>query len=432
MTGCDFMTGNLLFGDCAETLKTINDESVDLIVTDPPYGYSFMNLSWDKALPSLQALQQCCRVLKHGSFCFVMCSPRQDMLWRMMSRLEEAGFNTNFSFISWVYAQGFAKSANVSKLIDKKLGAERTEGERIWSGGKRTGGVLGKNEGIQHEVRYGVPASPEGKAFTGAYVGSQLKPAQEVIIVVMKPLSEGSYTDQALKNGKGVLWLDDCKIPYANDDDKESARYGTQMDITGGNLKNPHGVHGKNVLASEDGRFPANLLCCDDILNDGYVHTSCKSKTIHEEYGDSFKFGGGLSTPDNQYGDSGSFSRYFDLDAWFKSRLPKEAQLTYPCLVVPKASLSEKNKYCENNHPTVKPLKLMSYLITMGSREGDLVLDPFVGSGTTLEAASILKRRFIGCELSEEYRDILEARAYQRSFVRVDEEREDAGVDFWL
>jgi len=95
--------------------------------------------------------------------------------------------------------------------------------------------------------------------------------------------------------------------------------------------------------------------------------------------------------------------------------LPKDARKTYPALIVPKPTPAERNKYAENIHPTVKPLKLMSYLITMGSREGDLVLDPFAGSGTTLEAANTLKRRFIGCELDPQWKPVIEARAYMRT-----------------
>ena len=141
----------------------------------------------------------------------------------------------------------------------------------------------------------------------------------------------------------------------------------------------------------------------------------------------------------NFKGDSGSFSRYFDLDKWFSERiklLPVSVQKTFPFLIVPKASKSEKNKGCEdlpllnnmrvnapresegakyktklsNNHPTVKPLKLMSYLITLGSREGDLVLDPFMGSGTTGIACKLLDRDFIGCEINKEYFDIAQKR----------------------
>src|SRR5665647_838867 len=89
----------ILYGDCAETLKQVESESVDLIVTDPPYGYSFMGLSWDSALPSLDALKECCRVLKAGACAFFMCSSRTDLLWRMGERLEKAGFETGFSSI---------------------------------------------------------------------------------------------------------------------------------------------------------------------------------------------------------------------------------------------------------------------------------------------------------------------------------------------
>jgi DNA modification methylase len=141
-----------------------------------------------------------------------------------------------------------------------------------------------------------------------------------------------------------------------------------------------------NNIPNDNGRFPANLLVSGDALNNGDVER-----------------------------DAGSYSRFFDLDAWFRSKLPEQAQKTYPALIVPKPSKSEKNKYAENIHPTVKQLKLMSYLITMGSREGDLVLDPFAGSGTTLEAANMLKRRFIGCELDEKYKDLIESRAFMRT-----------------
>ena len=101
--------GNILMGDCAETLKSIADESVDLIVTDPPYGYSFMNLSWDSALPSIEALKECCRVLKPGGLGFFTFSPRQDILARMITLLQDAGFKTGFTSIYWTYLTGFPK-----------------------------------------------------------------------------------------------------------------------------------------------------------------------------------------------------------------------------------------------------------------------------------------------------------------------------------
>ena len=333
----------ILIGDCAETLKNIETESVDLIVTDPPYSLSFRGLSWDKALPSLEALKECCRVLKHGAFAFFMCSTQQKMLSHMIVRLSEAGFETRFSSIYWTYARGQPKINKVGE----------------------------------------------------AFAASSIKPATEVILICMKSLAANSYSEQFLKNSKGVLWFGDCKIPYAIEN--------SEIDT---------------------GRFPANVLCCDDVLNNGDIHYG-KNKIVTRTAGaGALGQNAGWNAHQNKptvhtgYDDTGSYSRFFDLDAWFKAKLPEQAQKTFPYLIVPKPSKNEKNRHGVNEHPTVKPLKLMSYLITMGSREGDLVLDPFAGSGTTLEAANMLKRRFIGCELDEKYKDLIEARAFMRTTVK--------------
>ena len=484
------MESELLIGDCAETLKKYPTETFDCIVTDPPYGYNFMGKEWDKALPSLEALKQCCRVLKSGAFAFFMSAPRQDMLSRMIIRLEDAGFQTGFTSIYWIYATGFPKAANVGKLLDKRNGRkpeeykalgeylrtkrelngrtqkeiavyfpsktggltgcywnwenavnvptlkqwgilkelldldsrfdeliEREEAEReVISREKQTFGIGGDSDRLGYEKIIDLPATEAAKQFDGAYAGFQPKPALEVIITVMKPLSEKTYVDQALKNGKGVTWLGDCKIPYRNESD--NARKGNKESSE----TNTYGWAGTNTIYKSgerdvSGRFPANLLVSDDVLNDGTItksvtRTVSKTELENEGYREASVYGKYSENRRERGGtDSGSFSRYFDLDAWFASKLPEAAQKTYPCLIVPKPAKSEKNKYCENKHPTVKPLKLMSYLITMGSREGDLILDPFAGSGTTLEAARILNRKFVGCELSDEYINIVEARA---------------------
>ena len=365
-----YSENQIMIGDCAETLKQLPDESVDLIVTDPPYGYNFMGLSWDRALPSLAALKECCRVLKAGAFAFFMCSSRTDLLWRMGERLEKAGFETGFSNISWIYSTGFPKSANVSKLLNKR--AENTS---------------------------------EAETFKGSFTVHQLKPAMEHILVCMKPLSTKTYLDQALINGKGISWLDDCRIPYASDSDipNQTVVYSQNVKYHENRLGRPWsdervaaGIPTQIYEAHPDGRFPANFLVCDDALNNGITNHGTNELNV-------------------RVAGEGSYSRYFDLDSWFKAKLPEQAQKTFPALIVPKPHKNEKSKYIENTHPTVKPLKLMSYLITMGSREGDLVLDPFCGSGTTLEAANLLKRRFTGCELDEKWKPIIEARAFKRS-----------------
>ena len=470
----------ILHGDSLELLKDMEDNTIDSIVTDPPYGYSFMGKDWDKAVPSVELWEECLRVLKPGGFAFIMSAPRADVQSEMIKRLEQAGFRVDFTPIYWTYATGFPKAANMGKLVDKRLGVEREViGEKIKKAGDITGGNF-KRDGSYPDKKLDITiaASDEAKALDGSYAGYQPKPAVEVVIVVMKPLSEKSFLNQAMKNGKGVTWLDDLRIPFAGAGDLETWDYnrrggtertpdidvGTTMSDVGGNPSHKWGYkkqksiaklkksdyekyvekqksfkgaktigkvkEGKTSFLSGDikqidtsenyqqsplGRFAANLLVQDDVLN-----------TEEDE-----------------------FTRYFDMDAWWedrKQKLPSNIQATYPFMIVAKASKSEKNKGMENFetkqssgggggigdyeddvnsasgkygsekapaknfHPTVKPISLMSYLVTMGSRENDLVLDPFVGSGTTCIAAKLLNRKYLGMELNDEYAVIAQER----------------------
>jgi DNA modification methylase len=388
------------------------------------------------------------RVLKPGAFAFVCIGARQDSVSAAITAMTEAGFKTDFTSIYWTYASGFPKAMNIGKMVDKRNGRvvdpsvkEYLNNRRIarrlslnqvnellgtaTNGGGVASALMGdkpfnelptlviyrhlkaildldnrfdeliEREEAEREVIatksqtvggngiYGefadtvdvtVAATPEAKALDGSYGGFQPKPAVEVIIVAMKPLSEKTFVDQALKNGKGITWLDDAKIPASAHvvHGKQSGNF----QPGGKTIKDYHEV---------DGRFPANLLISDDALND--------------------------------------HSRFFSLDKW--------AEETLPFLIVAKASKAEKNKRLEsiqakvperynemcgteehapnrqsahsNSHPTVKPVKLMSYLITLGSRQGDVVLDPFVGSGTTCVAAKLLGRKYIGIERDGDY-----------------------------
>ena len=214
----------IIAGDNMDALPNIPDNTVDLIVTDPPYALNFMGKKWDAALPPVETWKECLRVLKPGAFAFIMCTPRQDCMSRMIINLEDAGFMVNFSPIFWTYGTGFPKAANVGKLIDKRLGAERKDlGESPnWRESKRDREKNGSMEVRgQNAGRITAPATPEAKAFNGSYCGLQLKPALEVVLVAMKPLEEKTYIDQALGNGKGVTWLDDGRIPYSTAGDKE-------------------------------------------------------------------------------------------------------------------------------------------------------------------------------------------------------------------
>lgn len=388
----------IINNDSLYALKELDENSVDAVITDPPYGYSFMGKDWDKAVPSVDIWRECLRVLKPGGWCMVMSAPRSDVQNAMISRLMEAGFRLDFTPIYWTYASGFPKAGNVGKLVDKRLGVEREvvgqynargfsevspteDGRNMWAAG----------EVVDKPTDRTVATSDQAKALDGSYTGFQPKPAVEVVIVAMKPLSEKTYVDQALKNGKGITWLDDCRVPTT--DTATADRY--KSPIKQGNDY----FSGLDELAPKSiepqGRFPANLLVSDKALN--------------------------------------GHSKFFDLDAWAD---------TLPFLAVPKASKSEKDAGLEafeekqmgrhqssldggkmltgsgnertntrkNHHPTVKPLKLMSYLITLTTREGDTVLDPFVGSGTTVVAAKQLGRNGIGIEREAEYAEIAQAR----------------------
>lgn len=415
----------ILCGDSYELIKQVETDSVDLLCTDPPYGISFMGKHWDRAVPSVDFWAECLRVLKPGAFAFVMSLPRQDCLWRMCANLEQAGFNMAFTSIYWTFASGFPKAANIGKLIDKQAGAEREvigysrQGTRsIFDGGKPR------------------PATLPATLFNGAYAGFQPKPAVEVILVAMKPLSESTYVAQALANGKGVTWLDDGRIPFVNGMDHAAAaaaaRQHQQLRCNQG-LQDLHHLTSLNVanygdtrqgktpeseferMMQSQGRFPANVLCQDGILDQGKIvfannrHSLAIRKNPSNSWHNTSGMGkAGAIHQRNEYGDYGDFSRYFDLDAWFAERiklLPEAAQKTFPWLIVPKPAKSERTAggEIENHHPTVKPLKLFSYLITLGSRPGDVVLDPFSGSGTTAIACQRLNRKFLCIEKEQEY-----------------------------
>lgn len=464
MTIPDFKTelGHLINGDCALILKDISDDSIDLIATDPPYALvsgeyegdgvhsgGFMGKDWDAQLPSVEIWKECVRILKPGAFAFVMSAPRQDVLSQMIIRLGQAGFNMAFSSIYWAYGSGFPKAMNMSKAVDRKLGYEReVVGTQHRPEGRQF--AEGQSGFAKGEVDITIPASPEAKKLAGSYAGFQPKPAVEVIIVAMKPLSEKTYVEQAMKNGKAVTWIDDCRIPYDKRADGTpilpsdawySKKTGGIQTFDGKSdnqvaLYNPKKA-GEQWQDNPIGRFPANLLVSDNVLDDGKIskssggsgEASINSKLNTDSIGCTSLVGLG------GYGDIGSFSRYFDLDKWAVEKGVKD---TFPFLIVPKAPKSEKNEGCEdlepqecqpaglvgaiakgterprdkrsNFHPTVKPVKLMAYLVTLGSREGDTVVDPFLGSGTTAVACEQFNRRWIGVELSPDYCDIIKAR----------------------
>jgi len=445
------MKSQLVKGDSLKVLKKYEDNSVDLLCTDPPYGYGFMGRDWDKVLPDIGIFEECFRVLKPGSMAFVMSAPRSDVQYRMAEMLERVGFRIDYTPIYWTYATGFPKAMNIGKMIDKRDGNDREViGVDVGSSpdfrdvGKKSKEAIGIDKlsygQVQNAERKVNEITKGGSELEGSYAGFQPKPAVEVVIVAMKPIDKKGYLEQAEDNQKGVTWFDDCRIPFEESDTPKGG-YGA-MDIgigkpgetqdyrktttrqprEDGTVFKTSGFKSENndtAEASPMGRFPANLLVSDDVLDDGKI-TNTNVKAGIRKAGNEFGQDSGWNDHTNVdsirtgISDSGGYSRYFNLDAWWNKNiksLPEPVQQTFPFMIVPKASRSEKDNGLDRNiHPTVKPLTLMSYLVTLGSRKGDMVLDPFMGSGTTPLTCVSLERNYIGIDNEEEYYEIAKAR----------------------
>jgi len=336
--------------DCLGGLKKIDDGCVDVLVSDPPYGISFLGKDWDKSLPSIDVWKECYRVMRPGAFAFIMSSARQDVLYRMIQNLESTGFQTNFTSIYWAYKTGMPHFTDISTAVDNKLGIERPRNVPFQASSKLHGTSKQKEKAKSKEgyfVQSKDPISLEAKNLSGSYAGFQPKPSLEIIIVAMTPLAEKTYVDQALSNNKGVTWLDQAKI----------------RDNADGKLK-----------------FPSNLLVGGECIG---THSSQYSLDSWFEE----KFG---KIPQKEIS---SYPFIF---------IPK------PDLKEKREGIDESLGIMSDEewHPTVKPIQLMSFLIALGSMHGDTVLDPYMGSGTTAVASVITGREFIGFELSDKYADI--------------------------
>jgi DNA modification methylase len=240
----------LYCGDCREVLATLPDGSVDAVVSDPPYGLSFMGKRWDYDVPSVEVWQQCLRVLKPGGHLLAFAGTRTQH--RMACRIEDAGFEIR-DMIAWVYGSGFPKSLDVSKAIDKMAGAEReVVGTKENSFGRKPGGGDAWGEGItggqlsSHSFAITAPATEAAKQWQGW--GTALKPALEPVTLARKPL-EGTVAANVLQYGTGALNVDGCRVG----DECIKTCGGKQ----GGNA---YGDWAQKIDAYHIGRWPANLI----------------------------------------------------------------------------------------------------------------------------------------------------------------------------
>jgi site-specific DNA-methyltransferase (adenine-specific) len=380
-------------------MRGMADGSVDSIVTDPPYELGFMGKSWDSTgiAYSVEMWTEALRVLKPGGHLLAFSGSRT--YHRMAVAIEDAGFQIRDQ-IMWLYGSGFPKSHNVSKGIDKAAGAEREMrvNER-WAdkypngpGGNLSGDGRSEHYGQAKRITDGPlltsdPVTPAAQQWEGW--GTALKPAHEPIVLARKPFA-GTVAKNVLQHGTGALNIDGSRV--VSDDGFEKAwdnPVTTNISAKGGTYISQGNNHTIDLSANKPigGRWPAN------VIHDG-----------SDEVVDGF--------PDN-----GSAARFFYC-AKANKRDRNEGLDDFEARFAPtmndgiggKEHNPETASKKLNHHPTVKPVDLMRYLVKLVTPPKGVVLDPFMGSGSTGKGAVIEGFNFVGIEQDADYLDIARAR----------------------
>ncbi len=351
----------ILLGDCLEHMRSMDANSIDAIVTDPPYGLSFMGKKWDYDVPSVEIWAECLRVLKPGGHLLAFAGTRTQH--RMACRIEDAGFEIR-DMIAWVYGSGFPKSHN------------------------------------------------------GPWGGTALKPAMEPITMARKPLI-GTVAVNVQAHGTGALNIDGCRVEPSGESRErigEASQNRRYAEAGSTNFAAAPGIRG----GDPSGRWPANLIHdgSEEVLDafpeakgqQGALNgsePSSPAKNTYGEYKNRREF--------QQRGDSGSAARFFycakadraDRNDGLPSGSVKAVDTKATMREREDANWPARNG---NHHPTVKPTELMRYLCRLVTPPGGIVLDPFMGSGSTGRGAIAEGFQFIGIELDPEYAAIAEAR----------------------
>lgn len=396
-------------GDCLEVMDKLEADSIDAIITDPPYELNFMGKGWDNAGVSFnkETWVKCLRLLKPGGYLLTFGGSRT--FHRIACAIEDAGFEIRDT-IMWIYGSGFPKSMNISKGIEakNKYGKANTIAKRKVeqnSDGKEykviqtNNGAMGEKK-IVNRREY-KPVDSSAKQWSGW--GTCLKPAFEPIIVARKPF-KGSLVDNILEHGVGGLNIDECRV--GNEEQAQLSR---------------------NVAS---GRFPAN------IIHDGSEEATGGMPKTKGCQGKGFKKGDYKSSAVNTtfsrgdcvpYNDFGSASRYFycakaskrDRDEGLDEFEEKTKVFNGKSQSSSKEIKDVEKRFTtrlRNTHPTVKPTALMQYLVRLVCPKGSVILDPFMGSGSTGKATAYENKdrnagySFIGIEQDEQYLEIAKAR----------------------
>jgi len=383
-------TNTIQTGDCFEVLGELPAESVHAVVTDPPYGLAFMGRDWDDFDPT--EYQEWCgdwateakRVLKPGGHLLAFSGNRTHH--RLFSGVEDAGYEVRDT-LTWHQAEGFPKALDVSKAIDKQADAER---EVV---GEKRAGIARKgrsNNEVFHDtidedqkhIPVTAPATDAAETWDGWKTA--LKPATEFIVLARKPLSEGTVAENVQTHGTAALNVGACRIGADEDTTRPS----------GPNNPEIYGEQGAEQRGSTDkGRYPSNV-----------VFDEQAAERLDREVGE-LETGGGVrnSNEREKYGEySGGEKRTFPSNSGGPSRYFYTSKAT-------KAERTLDGRIA-NAHPTVKPQDLMEWLVRLATREGQTVLDPFAGSGTTCAAAKEIGREFVGIERQPKWADVARVR----------------------
>lgn len=402
----DKYLNTIIKGDCIKVMQRFPDNSIDSVITDPPYGLSFMGKDWDsfKAIKqtksqlvklgagmkqttlkenlnfldwNVQWMAEAKRVLKPGGIILVFSGTRTQHLTGMA--LELSGFIIKDTLM-WLYGSGFPKAMDIGKMIDKKLGKERKIiGTTAVPDITGDNFAQGKRKYKEKIIEITEPSSKEAKKWDG-YTTIGLKPAYEPILLAYKEKEKG-YVENALKYQTGGLNIKDCRINTRTKDKVQSPYQSSIVHTVPKRTKS-------KIYPKELGRFPTNVIIDNQV-----------AETMDQEYGIK------ITRPDFNYKHN---KKPLLKSNTFKNRgtyIPRDdiggISRYFYCA---KASTSEKEGV---NHPTVKPLALMEWLCKLTkSPYNDIVLDPFIGSGTTAIACINTKRNFIGIEQEQQYIDM--------------------------
>ena len=401
------MTFKIMQGDNRDLLKTIESNSIDAIVTDPPYGIDFLGKAWDANTGALETYQECLRVLKPGGHILAFSAART--YHHLAVTLEQAGFEIRDQLM-WIYSSGFPKSQDIGRTIQRRLGVKKTKA--IKNTTLRSKQLMNELSGDNVNLyangeKQVVCTDPEAKQWSGW--GTALKPAHEPIALARKPMKT-SIAKNAQKWGVGALNIDATRIDTTDKIQNHYNRNGGSPEFAG----EEHIDVEVDLTYSDKGRFPSNVL-----------------GEIQEEYQKYF-YCPKVSRAERHMGHSAEITRTEMIEKmggyWANERgEPKQEGEDGKMCWTPDTGLiyahgitQEYAKWCKannisagnvgNNHPTVKPVELMKYLIKLVTPPGGTVLDPFCGSGSTGMAAVELGHDFVGCELDPNYVKIAEKR----------------------